>query len=149
MLMFAGGFSSCAEKEIIGGDVPYIPCPCEIEMRLSKYSYPRGEAYLFKDAVPKRISDQINKKMYSAPYPKVCWIVYYSEEDRASICIGNLSSMLSGGGICNFPDFAKEWMIPENGCKVDIEGLLYEGWINTGIQSVRYIEYVLTSLKRK
>ena len=153
--LLTGGFSSCTEKEELGGDVPYKPCPCEKEMPLWEIQqFPRGEAYLFKDSIPIQMVNKINTEMYLDPFPKICWIVYDSEIDDACINIGNLfypdgGSISSIGSICNFPDFAKEWIIPENGCKVNLEGIMYEPCNIDGTANVVRINYVLTSLKRK
>ena len=147
------GVPSCKEKVESGGDVPYKPCPCG-ETSLASLKFSQGEAYLFKDSIPEQIGNQINNEMYSAPFPIVCWIIYYSETDDVRISIANLfypsgGNILSVGPICNFPDFAKEWDIPKNGCKVYLEGQVYEPCNSSGITNVVYIDYVLTRLKRK
>jgi len=47
------------------------------------------------------------------------------------------------------PDFAKIWIIPENGCKVILEGKVCEPCNASDVTNLVYIDYILTSLKRK
>jgi len=151
VLMLVGSFCSCTEN----GEVPYKPCPCDEEKpMLEIQQFPQGEAYLFKDYIPEPMAIQINNKIYSDPYPKVCWIVYDSKTDVAIIRIANIclnskdDCLLRIGQICNFPDYVKEWAIPENGCKVDIEGISYESCFPT--YAFYYpMDYVLIKFKRK
>jgi hypothetical protein len=51
------------------------------------------------------------------------------------------------GKVCNLPDFAKNMTIPD-GCKVYIEGSMYDAscWGPTG--SVFAYDYILTKFKR-
>ena len=152
LLSLAGVITTCDKEKT--GNVPFKLCPCEKEMSLWELQhFPRGEAYLFKDSIPEQVMNQISDVIYSAPFPKICWIIYYSETDVASIYISNIfhpkdGNIMSIGLICNFPDFAKEWTIPENGIKVMIEGLMYNDCRNHYAYYVPF-DYVLTNLKRK
>ena len=137
-------------------EVPYKPCPCgEEEPFYEKQFFSKGEVYLFKDSIPVQKDNQMSNKIHSAPFPMVCCIVYDSETDAASISIANScldrksGCIMVRGLICNFPDFAKEWVIPENGCRVDIEGLIYSGSCEPHYAYYIPINCMLTKLKRK
>ena len=172
LIIFAISFFTCNQKEepeeeILGGEVPFELCPQrnnEEEHYLTPTQpFPRGEAYLFKDSIPVQMMNQINIEIHSDPYPTVCWIIYYSEKDSARIIVGNKDGFYvshgfeAGGGfsyknweglICNFPDFAKDWDIPVNGIKVDVEGEHYRASVRTLHSRVIYnYYYVLTSFK--
>jgi hypothetical protein len=154
-VVLAGSAISCTKSEI-GGEVPYKHCLCDEEKPLAGFQFPIGEAYLFKDDVPEEMANQLNNDMYSAPFPKVCWIVYNNETDHAAINIGNLfypegGNIISVGTICNFPDFAKKWIISKNGCKVNFEGFIHEACNRSSFETANVvrIDYVLTNLKRK
>jgi hypothetical protein len=145
VMMVAGSVSSCGKRSEAGGEVPYKPCSCE-EGKPSVGLFPTGEAYLFKNYIPEQMANQISEELSDASH-KVCWMVYYSETDDVFMWIGNLNDFLFyHGKICNFPDFAKKWAIPENGCKVDFEGLMYET-CSGGLTNVIPFEDVLTKLK--
>ena len=153
--VLAGVFSCNSDKfdSEFGGAVPYKPCSCG-KMPLSGLQFSQGEVYLFKDSIPEQMNEQLRKEINSAPFPIVCSIIYNSETKDASISIANLlypdgSTIPHVGSVCNFPDFAKKWLIPENGFKVIIEGKIYEPCNSSGYTDVVYIDYVLTSLKRK
>ena len=153
MLVLAGSMASCkdkAEKEEIGENVPYKPCPCGETHSSDQLQFQKGEAYFFRDSIPEQMSNQINKEIYSTPFPIVCWIVYYSKTDTGNIYFRNSSGgMTCVGTICNFPDFAKKWDLPENGCKVYFKGRAYEPCDASGIANVVYIDYILTRLTSK
>lgn len=149
VLMLAGSFYSCKEREESDGTVPYKPCSCEKEL-FTGLKFSQGEAYLFRDYIPEKMTKQINDEIYSAPFPLVCWIVYYSETDVADISFrSNSGGITYVGTICNFPDFAKEWIIPENGCKVNFEGRILESCNPFGVANAVYIDYVLIKFKIK
>ena len=152
------GVSSCksvAFDDEFGGDVPYKSCSCGKEKSTgSKYDqkFYQGEAYMYMNgSIPEQIRNQISEEIYSPPYPIVCWIVYYSETDIAEINFYSKSGgMTCVGTICNFPDFAKKWNTAENGYKVYYEGKPYKPCSDfIGTTNNIYINYVLTSLKRK
>ena len=152
LMLILAGVHSCKEKVESGGDVPYKPCPCEEKSTDLTYNqkFYQGDAYLFKDSIPEQMGNQINNEIYSEPFPIVCWIVYYSETDVAYINFFSKNGINCIGTICNFPDFAKEWITTGNGCKVYYEGQLYEPCNPSGsIAHAVYIDYVLTKLKRK
>ena len=127
------------EDNELTGTVAYKRCPpqgLDPVMPLSGIQFPQGEAYLFKDSV----SEEMITKL------KNYWImVFDSKTDMAGFYTIKLPI---SGIICNFPDFAKAWDIPEDGCKVYFEGLTYQssyGGITYGLQ----FDYVLTNLKRE
>ena len=144
---------SCGKRIETGGEVPYKDCPCDEEKPLwEEQRFPRGEAYLFKDYIPEQMNNYFNDKMSSVPFPNICYIVYNSETDVATIGIANLdrpeTNIMFIGQICNYPDFAKEWDIHENGIKIIIEGRMYRDCRNHYSYYVPF-DYILTSLKRK
>jgi hypothetical protein len=55
--------------------------------------------------------------------------------------------MPAGGLICNFPDFAKTWDIPENGRKIYFEGISYYPSFGSTGDRISF-DYVLTTLKK-
>ena len=127
-----------AEKPI-GGCVPFKPCLCNEEMVLwEKQYFPRGEVWLFKNSV----TDGFNIGM--GPF-----IVYNSERNEAflRIFISHLGIM-GQGLVCNFPDFAIEWLNYKNGLRVYVEGRMYlcrfPAW---GV--VTTFGYVLTRLEKR
>lgn len=139
-----------AEEERQIGNVPFKSCSCEKEI-IRKFS---SEAYLFRNSISEQMADYISNKMYSEPFPVVSWIVFYTERDEAVINIGNLfypngGHILSVGQICNFPDFAKEWSISENGIKVDFDGIMREPCNPSGSQHVVHFDFTLTTLTRR
>ena len=148
VLILAGVLSSCTKKTESDDKIPYVPCPCE-EEKDSREIF-QGEAYLFKDSIPIQMVKIINNEFFNKPRKAVCWILYFSENDYIEIIIGNYKdySMIGRGTICNFPYFAREWNIPQNGCKVDIKGLMYDPCTCYGVTNVFCFDYVLTSLKR-
>ena len=146
--VLAGVFSCNADKfdSEFGGAVPYISCPCGGKPLSGSAQFQKGKAYLFKDSVPEQMKEQINNEMYSDPSLVICWIVYDSEADASTINFHRSDGMFSSGFICNFPDFAKRWNIPQSGYKIDFEGRSYAPCFSFDIGD---INYVLTSLKRK
>jgi len=152
LLLVLTGSLSCNEKVVLGGDVPYKPCSCDEETTGVKYDqkFYQGEAYLFKDSIPEKMGNQIDHEIYSAPFPIVCWIVYYGKIDEASITFYSKSGgMACTGTICNYPDFAKDWIATGNGCKVYYEGQSYKPCNPSGTAEAVYIDYVLTRLIKK
>ena len=127
LLTLTGSLVSCtAEKkeEEIGGNVPFKLCPDAGE-RLGVLS---GEAYLFRDYIPL----QMQILLFSPPRI-VATIVLCGETDRVLFEIrsttqegqGIVGVTRAGGVICNFPDFAREWNICNNGIRVYYEGFKY------------------------
>jgi hypothetical protein len=119
-------------------------CDCESPL-LSSDVLSGVEVYLFKDSIPHELAYSFR---LFVPY-FVCWIVFDSKTGEASIHYNKYNSMsVKGDGkICNFPDLAKESYIPKNGCKVYVEGLIYDfcnGYASEGIM----FNYVLTKFKR-
>jgi hypothetical protein len=119
-------------------------CNCESSL-LSLDVLSGVEAYLFKDAIPFELAYTFRVVVSYF----VCWIVFDSKTGEASIHYNKHNSLggKGDGKICNFPDLAKESYIPENGCKVHVEGLMYDycdGYASEGIM----FNYVLTKFKR-
>jgi len=141
LLMLAGGVTSCKKEK--NGNVPYKPCPCKNKPASNSFS--RGEAYLFRDSVPRQIIFDID--------PAVSGIIYYSETGEAYIGFRGFSvtdALLHTGFICNFPDFAKEWDIPENGLKIYFEGQAYTACNpGGGIATIVWYDYMLTKLVKR
>jgi hypothetical protein len=138
LLIMASAFTCGKEKED-NGSVPYAPCSCN-DKPLAQLNFPSGEAYLFKDSIPNDMDFQIRSSY--------C-IVFDSKKGTAQLTIGrgDIGSICE---ICNYPDFAKVWDIPINGCKVYFEGITYEACIpKYGIAVITYYDYILTILKRK
>ena len=135
------------EKPENGGDVPYKPCLCEEEKPLEDFYFPQGEAYLFKDSIPA----EMEYFLMCNSYPdKSCWIVFDSQTDDAVLTILTGEHALYYCKICNFPDFAKKWNIPENGCLVHFEGIAYDACKPMGgVGILIYQDYILTKLKRE
>jgi hypothetical protein len=96
-------------------------CNCE-NFLIQNHPMSGVEAYLFKDAIPFEL-----KLSFTQAHDFVRWIIFDSKTGDASLN-GNTHNPWNTywiGGICNFPDLAKESYIPENGCKVYIEGFMY------------------------
>ena len=150
LLISAGSFCSCMEKtdKDETGNVIYKPCLCEEDKSLAELQFHQGEAYMFKDSIPERMDYQIRTELSDASYA-IYWIVFDSKTYSACLTVGE-KSIRNICEICNFPDFIREWDIPENGCKVYFEGIAYEPCVSVGgIGTVSYFDYVLTSFKKK
>ncbi|MDR1224126.1 MAG: hypothetical protein LBL07_14795, partial [Tannerella sp.] len=120
---------------------------CNCESPLMPYNPLSGvEVYLFKDSIPYGFAYSFMQIVPNF----VCWIVFDSKTGEAWIQYNkhNLWGIFGVGGICNFPDLAKESYIPENGCKVYIEGLMYSQDCKDIISDGNVFNYVLTKFKR-
>ena len=100
------------------------------------------EADLFRDT----ISNQIFI-VFSDTSCKGCRIVFDCETEIAEIYFFMWLPIV--GYVCNFPDFVKKWDISEEGCKVEVEGLMYDPCNGSGNADKIYADYILTRLKRK
>ena len=112
------------------------------EEPLSAFQFPKGEALLFNDFIPEELKEEL----------KACWIILFDRKmDVAYISCSRFQfdgyTMPVNGEIRNFPDFAKSWDIPENGCKVFFEGTAYQS-SGGGTANQILIDYVLKSLKK-
>jgi hypothetical protein len=146
------------------GNVPYQPCPCGEDRPMEK-DYLQGIAYLFRDSIPKEMYHQIRAENSDAP-DEIRWIIFNSKTGRTKLIIEDFPSFIDEDfdeetrngrppdqsdllscTICNLPDYAKEWTISQNGCKVYIEGIPYAncGGITLGF----HFEYLLTRLERR
>ena len=141
MLLFA--VVSCEgakEPTVIGGNV----CPCDKEMVLwEKQHFPRGEVWLFRNYIPRDFFglEDTDAKLGA-------FIFYSSVTGRANLHFYDSYMGLGQGFICNFPDFAKEWLHHENGLRVYIEGVMYYYDFPVFGMTTSF-GYQLTSLKRK
>ena len=125
------------KREVVGGDV----CPCDKEMAFFETQiFPRGEVRLFKDYVPRKF-------LYPCITSPI--IVFYSEYNIAGLVLPASYLGLKGSGhICNFPDFAREWLNYENGIRVYIEGLMYR-YSFPHLTNIAPFGYMLTSIKKR
>jgi hypothetical protein len=138
LLILTSSFTCKKTEPETDGIVPYAPCSCEDKEQASLIFSP-GEALLFKDSIPNDMAFQI-----------LSWIVFDSKTDTAILTIGGKGAIEHICEICNYPDFAKAWDIPINGCKIYFEGIAYAPCIpKGGIATVSYYDYILTVLKRK
>jgi len=131
-------------------EIPYKTCDCF-------WVYPErpfeatgtlqlSGVYLFRDSIPRQMRIQM---LADNRNNDAVWIIFDSKSNHTWIDIfPPKGDMRSHGRICNFPDFAKEWIIPQNGLKVDIEGIMHETCIGGTDDHVRF-DLVLTNLKRK
>jgi hypothetical protein len=107
-------------------DVPYKPCPCEGKENIN-LKIPEN-ALLFKDST-------YNNKDSIAYYA-----IYNAGSSSGRIIVN----------ICNFPDYAKKWDIPMQGCEIYLKGNLYSPCYeipNYGEELC--FDIVLTNLKLK
>jgi hypothetical protein len=131
------------------GKVPYQPCPCG-EENPREVDYVRGEAYLFRDSIPQEMYHQIRAENPDDP-DAICWIIFDSKAEDTYLKIKDFeiygTKTTIAGTICNLPDYAKEWLNSQNGCKVYMEGIAYTncGGITIGF----HFEYLLTHLERR
>jgi hypothetical protein len=132
-----------------GGNVPKLLCACDGTRTLATHnSFPRGEAYLFKDSIPQSMKLQIRNEIINGH--TVSWIVFDDSNDNVCMDIEKSGEIPNVCRICNFPDFAKEWNIPVNGCKVRYEGITYDACVPIyGTANFVGFDYVLTSLTLK
>ena len=127
--------------------VPYKPCPCEeLDMKGDAL---RGEVYLFKNYVPKKIDfPTVCIEVWGLEFEN-CFLVFNSETENANLTLVDGSYGLPiYGDICNFPNFAKKWNIPQNGCKIYIEGTTHPVCYSHNADRL-ILEYLLTHLERR
>jgi hypothetical protein len=129
-------------------EIPYKPCPCETP----EADVLRGEVYLFKDSIAQQMDyEEINIELLTSGISLgTCVIIFDSKTQTATLTPIKEVQMLANPVtflICNFPDFAKEWDIPQNGCKVSIDGTLYGDC--GGIAYGTHLNYVLKHFKSK
>ena len=131
------------------GKVPFKPCPCE---KGTGFETIHGEAYIFRDSIPQGIDyEAINAELpISGISLGISTIVFNSQTGEATLTPINKVPILANPVylyICNFPDFAKEWIIPQNGLKVSIEGVL--AMTCGGVTYGTYLNCILTNFKKK
>jgi hypothetical protein len=129
------------EDNELDGSVAYRRCAGGEENQLMGIQFQKGEAYYFKDFIPAQMKTELTK----------CWVILFDsakEEVHITCDDKSLYGLPIWGMICNFPDFAKAWDIPENGCKVIFTGITYlPTWGGTANQIL--MDYVLTTLARE
>lgn len=113
-----------------GGDVPYIPCPCEFGEEPMPI---QGEAQFFIDV------SNFTTLPISLDPPNIMVWQNDRDKDKASLLVYldpdgiYLDGVCREGrtdflvNICNFPDFAKKWHY-KDGVIVHYEGLFYRSW---------------------
>jgi hypothetical protein len=134
LLALASTFTCWKEDN---GHVPYKPCDCEKEKMNIGLELFNGEAILFKD-LPE---EQHNEKIYGSG-KRV--IFYNSETDYTVLYV--YSNILYRAYICNFPNFAKVWNIPQDGKKVYYRGTMYHACNPYGTADAVYTDIILTTL---
>ena len=149
LLTLLGCVASCSSSEIEfdeNGIIPYAYCPCEEGQIISSFVSSIEEALLIKDPTSEQWGN-----MSGVHSKRICWIVYDSKTDTAELFISAHDGDVKGVGlICNFPDFAKEWDIPQKGVKVFYNGTSH--WPDPprgGLANAAYFDFILTYLKRK
>ena len=127
------------EKREVDGNV----CPCDKEMVLwEKQPFPQGEVWLFRNYIPRDFFGLEDTELGA-------FISYCSVNDEAFLYLPeSYMGILGQGFICNFPDFAKEWLNHENGLRVYIEGVMYY-YDFPAFGMVATFGYELTNLKRR
>jgi len=172
VLLLAGSVASCAKRGESSGDVPYKPCPCDEgktmkEILIKESLYIKETGYLFKDSIPLQFWESVTYSVdssYDLAIAHLYCIIFDSKTNIACLLrSGNMSVGL--GKICNFPDFAIDWDISENGyTAINFIGTMYEPCKHTTFQQCcgfRFPEespdnyswfsfdFILTNLKRK
>ena len=168
-VVLAGSFYSCGKRVEAGGEVPFKACPCDEDksMQLADWGDTPVEfyleGYLFKDFRPENLILEPFVKHEDPLLTHAYYIVYDSEKDMACYSVeGGIPGTGSPLRICNFPYFAKEWNIPENGLKISFSGVFYFScerkaymeccgsgdWSSQGGFYFAY-DIILTNLKRR
>ena len=152
--LLAGGFFSCSKR--LDGEVPNKPCECPGNKPMNaSHAKRKGDAYIF-DGYP---SDELREKLFSHYDLGKGEFVYYFVVERKYDFVWMVryeSSMFPDIiKVCNFPDFAKAWEIPEEGLKVNFAGSFHRTceWMTLYVFEERELsfstEIVLTQLKKK
>ena len=140
VLMLAGSFASCGKRGESGGDVPYMPCPCEFNV----------ESVTIKGNARLRIGTTAHTSFWEEC---ISWVSNDDGESAVLWLNPNISDweVMAIVDICNFPDFAKQWSTPEEGIDVYYEGIMYPMWCEEYRGGCRELCYsmILTKLKIK
>jgi hypothetical protein len=141
LLILAEMIIACG-KEKEEGNVPYISCDCEqnrdkIDFGIELFN---GEAILFKDLPP----EQSNEKIHQSESR----VILYNTKTNTAVLYAHFE-ILFQCHICNFPDFAEEWNIPQKGQKVYYSGTMYHACNPYGYTDRVYTDMVLTTFKLK
>lgn len=146
MLLTGAGCEKDNEYEEI--PLEYTKCPCEQETSLIK-KVEIKDVLLF-DATKTSFSEMRQLSLNG----KEAEFVYYSPETDSTIYYNfknvDVAYFNSIGYLCNFPSSAKTWKIPFEGIYISFTADEFEacyGFPSIGFNA--YVEYVLTSLKRK
>lgn len=135
-------FSLSCDDDSEKYEVPYTTCNCEDKKFTGNTE---GYAYLFRDSIPEKIEAELFQKGVSSDKGSY-WIVYYEKADSA-VLYGFHSPLNIVCEICNFPEFAKKWEIPETGKKVHYIGKCYEPCIDKYGIDVVGSDLILTYFK--
>jgi hypothetical protein len=123
LLLIVMGMTACEKQSV-------SPCDLTTE-RMTQYDVKDIRAVLFK----------------SQPPETFIGTSYIQRDETKLVIVGTIPQYL----ICNFPDYAKKWDIPENGLPVIINGNAYEHIfenIDTGGKYVATCDLSLTSFKK-
>lgn len=142
LLMMVGG-AGC-EKENERNNVPYAECDC-VEKEILRPNHSIKGALFFKATT--QIESKLLEQLRMGSSEK--WVIYNIQTKQATLYIVD-GTFFSTGRICNFPDFAKEWNISNNGQKIYIEGIEFKTCKDYGgIGMYSYFDYVLTTLVKE
>ena len=123
-------------------------CPCDHEQSFIK-TITINDILLF-DINKLSFSEMIDKVLIGEKAEFIC---YFPEADSALYYYFldvNISYSNSIGYLCNFPESAKEWIIPEEGICLSFSANEYEACNgHPGIGLNTYTENVLTILKKR
>lgn len=126
------------------GFVPYAVC--DYDGNYIRTVSVACDAYLFKNSVPEIFMKKIREERYPTGY--VAWIVYFPDKDSATLYALSQEET-NTSHFCNYPYFAKQWEIPENGLNVYCEGTAFE--VGSYWSAPPHVGYnmVLTILKKR
>jgi hypothetical protein len=120
-------------------------CACYGKERLG---LEHNEALLFSAPLSAEKEAELFQKGREAKDNAVSWIVYDKHTNIAKLTIVR-HIMERHCTICNYPDSAKEWDIPENGLPVNYIGVTYRPCVYADFEIVSFPDIVLTELKVK
>ena len=131
VLMLAGSLFSCKNASEDEEELPFVSCPCYAGKPMvpwitweKKQKVIEIDALLFKDY----FSYWEYGRSEETPFPSCCSLILESKINLVYLncfCFELDMPSLSSSKICNFPDFAKEWEIPDEGLLVHLAGKYY------------------------
>jgi hypothetical protein len=144
LLILAGSLVSC-RKEKEDGAVPYVACDSEEQNYITTANV-EGDAYLFNDSIPETMKIELQQKRDITGF--VEWIIYVQNDNSAVLNILSKKEE-STNYICNYPEFAKQWKIPQTGLMVYYKGVTYELGRYLSVPSLVSNDMILINLKNK